>query len=160
MTSLIGRLMTAEDARTFALAGNATLTLVSVRTGMRFTYKIRQCQDKADLWFVNLLRGPDNEADFSYLGTIRPNGFAHGKRSNVSAVAPSAQGFRWFWAQIGAQQLPDTLEVWHEGRCGRCGRKLTVPESVAKGFGPECSQIMGLPPTARGTAELPFEGGL
>jgi len=23
-------------------------------------------------------------------------------------------------------------------RCGRCGRVLTVPESVESGFGPEC----------------------
>jgi hypothetical protein len=34
--------------------------------------------------------------------------------------------------------------VWHEGRCGRCGRKLTVPESIESGFGPECASILGL----------------
>jgi len=28
--------------------------------------------------------------------------------------------------------------VFHEGACGRCGRTLTVPESIASGFGPEC----------------------
>jgi hypothetical protein len=30
------------------------------------------------------------------------------------------------------------LEVWHEGRCGACGRRLTVPESIERGLGPEC----------------------
>jgi hypothetical protein len=33
------------------------------------------------------------------------------------------------------------LEVWHEGRCGRCGRALTVPESVERGIGPECWEL-------------------
>jgi len=32
------------------------------------------------------------------------------------------------------------LEIWHEGRCGRCNRKLTVPASIALGIGPECGQ--------------------
>lgn len=31
------------------------------------------------------------------------------------------------------------LQIFHEGRCGRCGRVLTVPESVETGFGPECA---------------------
>jgi hypothetical protein len=34
--------------------------------------------------------------------------------------------------------LGATLEFWHEGRCGRCGRRLTVPDSIASGYGPEC----------------------
>ena len=39
--------------------------------------------------------------------------------------------------------LPKTVEVWHEGICGRCGRKLTVPESVERGLGPECAGLVG-----------------
>lgn len=30
-------------------------------------------------------------------------------------------------------------KVHHEGRCGKCGRRLTVPESIETGLGPECS---------------------
>lgn len=39
----------------------------------------------------------------------------------------------------------DTLgkvEVWHEGKCCKCGRKLTVPASIASGIGPECASKM------------------
>jgi hypothetical protein len=35
-------------------------------------------------------------------------------------------------------------EVYHEGRCGRCNRKLTVPESIETGLGPECASKLGL----------------
>jgi hypothetical protein len=40
------------------------------------------------------------------------------------------------WAHI--DDLPESLEIWHEGSCLRCGRKLTVPESIESGYGPEC----------------------
>jgi hypothetical protein len=36
------------------------------------------------------------------------------------------------------QTNPD-LEIWHSGRCGRCSRRLTVPESIAAGIGPDCA---------------------
>lgn len=133
------RLQTAPDCRAFALAGNATLTLKSKRTGTRFTYRIRQPgPDKPH--FVGLLAGPDNEASYSFLGSIFSSGeYRHGARSKIVYDAPSARAFHWFWRAIAHDTLPDTLEVWHEGRCGRCGRKLTVPESIAKGLGPECA---------------------
>lgn len=50
---------------------------------------------------------------------------------------------------IGDEVIPHVqalgrIEVWHEGRCGRCARRLTVPESILIGIGPECAEIMGL----------------
>ena len=54
--------------------------------------------------------------------------------------APSAVAFGWVWER---RQRLDALpcEVWHEGRCGKCGRVLTVPESLILGLGPECAQM-------------------
>jgi hypothetical protein len=46
--------------------------------------------------------------------------------------------FAWFWDRLRNGNLPEQVEVHHEGRCGRCGRALTVPESIESGFGPEC----------------------
>jgi hypothetical protein len=36
------------------------------------------------------------------------------------------------------------LEVWHEGRCAKCGLKLTVPQSIMTGFGPTCAKKLGI----------------
>lgn len=134
-----GRLDSASAVHAYALAGNATLTLQSVRTGVRFTYRLRAARD-GKLTFVEVLTGADNEAAFAYLGTIRDDAFAHGRKSEISATAPSAAAFAWTWERVAAGHMPDTLEVWHEGRCGRCNRKLTVPESIASGIGPECAK--------------------
>jgi hypothetical protein len=130
-----------DTARDFILAGNATVTLVSGKTGTRFTYRVRSPEKIENLHFVSVLTGSSNENDYSYLGTIfSAKEFAHGKKSKIGKDATSARAWAWAWNYLSKGQLPPNCEVWHDGRCGRCGRKLTTPESVAKGLGPECSK--------------------
>lgn len=129
--------------RAFALAGNARLTLVSRRTGKRYTYRIRQPRPSAP-HFVQLLTGSDNESGYTFLGSLfdtplRTKEYSHGKRSPIRPMTESVRAFVWFWKALEDRQLSPLLEVWHEGRCGRCGRTLTVPSSIANGIGPECA---------------------
>ena len=139
-----GRLLEAADAVAFMQAGNATLTLVSKPTGSRYTYHIRSKPDRSGrpaIWFVRVMFGPDNETDFAYLGFIKPNQiyhWAYGK-TPIKEDDKRNRAFAWAWRALAAGRMPDDLEIWHEGRCGRCGRKLTVPESIASGIGPECA---------------------
>ena len=143
-----GQLHACDAIKDFALAGNATLTVRSVGTGNRFTFRIRtpkvQRNPNAPVWFVSLLGGSDNESDYRYVGMIHADGsYRHGgEKAKVKADAPSAVAFNWFWKVVQANRndVLTKAEVWHEGRCGRCGRKLTVPESIAFGFGPECAK--------------------
>ena len=146
-----GQLASAESALAFMVAGNATVTLVSKKTGNRFTYKIRQAETDSDsqseLYFVSLLRGADNESDYSYLGRIAKGQLYIGRKSpkpgDIGRDAPSALAFDYAWQHITRGNLPAVLEIWHEGKCGRCGRKLTVPSSIESGFGPECINHVG-----------------
>lgn len=143
LTPLEGRLSTAASAKQFILAGSATFTIRSRATGTRFTYKVTKAKDSADVWFVSLLRGPSNTDDYCYMGIIRmASGFHFTKKSTVKPEAPSAKAFVWFWRNLAGGVLPDSVELWHEGRCGRCGRKLTVPSSIESGIGPECAARM------------------
>ena len=54
------------------------------------------------------------------------------------AEAQSALAFNWVWRAISTDNVPEFVSVHHAGRCGRCGRKLTVPTSIESGFGPDC----------------------
>jgi len=141
------RFTTAVASRDFMLGGNATVTLVSTKTGTRFTYKIRAADD-GKVHFVSLLNGPDNESDYKYLGRIVDGeklwiGRRVPKAGDIGMDAPSALAFQWAWERLCRGVMLDSLEIWHEGRCGRCSRKLTVPSSIASGFGPECAGKVG-----------------
>ena len=134
-------------ARAFLLAGAARFTLVSKRTGERFTFRIAKAKvdeykyGEEAPYFVSVLTGPSNSSDFTFLGTIFSDGYyARGKKGRPYCEGPSARAFAWFWLRLRAGELPASCEVWHEGRCGRCGRALTVPESIASGIGPTCAE--------------------
>ena len=146
------RMVDVERIKTFVLAGNATFTLVSARTSTRFTYRIRCPGDKdtddaasstrAPAYFVALLTGSDNRRDYNYLGVIFDGRtYRHGKtKACAGADAPSAKAFDFFWRCLAQGSLPDALEFWHEGHCGRCGRLLTDPSSIEIGLGPDCAE--------------------
>jgi hypothetical protein len=136
------------DTKTFLLAGNATLTVQSRKTGARFTYKVRKSKD-GKCFFVSLLNGPDNENSFRWFGTIVQSEqglvFRHGKpdRTPITPDAPSAQGFAWLARNLNNPvNLSNNVQVHHEGKCCRCGRKLTVPASIESGIGPECATLI------------------
>jgi len=147
----------------YTLAGNAYVTLRSKNTGVRYTYRValaKKTAEQAGLWpdergivkrwFVSLLTGPENRDDYSYLGVIeQANGnrpaFRLTKASKMTRTSLPVVAISWTVAALAQGDLmPEALEVWHDGRCGRCGRALTVPESVAAGIGPECAERMGL----------------
>lgn len=140
---------TPAEVLAFMFAGNAIFTYRSQKTGTRFTYKVSMADKKEgqtdDVFFVNLLSGPDNMSDYTYIGMIKNGKFFATKASKKMEKAPSFLTFQWALAAFykNVSQMPAQLEVWHVGRCGRCGRVLTVPESVATGIGPDCAAQMG-----------------
>ena len=132
-----------KEIRAFMLAGRAVVTLVSEKTGTRFTYRLWR-KNPTMPTFVGVLRGSSNETDFQFLGTVFPDGaYHHSYKSTIGEGAPSAKAFEWVWKYIAAGRMPPMVQVWHEGRCGRCGRRLTVPESISSGIGPECAKYLG-----------------
>lgn len=146
-----GLIESAETALSFVLAGKATFTIVSVKTGERMTFRVRAADGNPQMFFVSALIGSDNESDYVYVGFLRadnggrvlrdahgPGYLRAGKKGNANDVRFKA--FDWLLSALVADHMPRTVEFWHEGRCARCNRLLTDPESIARGFGPECAK--------------------
>ena len=134
----------------FVTGGNSKFTIVSTATQNRFTYRVRKPRqntpENATTLFVSVLTGNDNEHDYSYIGFLRQyNGvwrFTYGNKSKISEFAPSVAGFGVIFNNFISLEKPSGLfEIWHEGQCCRCGRTLTVPESIESGWGPCCLAI-------------------
>ena len=138
-----------QHIRTFVLAGNATFTLSSYTTKAHYTYKVTEVPEKNSRYFVSLLNGPDNESDYIYLGMIfgdEPD-FRTTRASRMDMTSTPARAIKFFCNKVlRDKRAPNELhlEFRHEGRCGRCNRKLTVPASIDRGIGPECASHMGI----------------
>ena len=154
----------------FLLGGKSFTTLVSGASGQRFTYRVELADKKnptdVDCFFVSVLNGPDNWINYKYIGIIKNNEFRWTSKSTIQEDAPSVKAFKFCFGHLSKNTIVG-FEVWHEGKCGRCGRKLTVPQSIADGFGPECVGLVGAAPvamaaavggTATPQAKLDFEG--
>jgi len=143
------------DIRRFVLGGHAIFTIENRLSKGRYTFKVTQ-KKKGDIFWVSLLNGPDNTSDYRFFGTIfpaygferhtHPPRFKHSSRGQISEAAPSAVAWKWFFQRLFHDQrdFPIEFEFHHAGRCGRCGRQLTVPESIRTGFGPECAERVGI----------------
>ena len=123
-----------SNALAFILAGAATFTLRSQKTGARFTFHVMQTSGTD--WRVMLLTGPEQ---FTHVGGIHSTesrlvecwGFANWK-------APYALALHWTLVRLQTPKDVDQLEIFHDGKCSACGRALTTPESVVRGLGPIC----------------------
>ena len=150
-----GRLTTAESAREYVLADRRracqkwttkVITLESTKTGQHYSYQISRPpgDEAARPWLVKILTGPDNHNDYVYLGLLQEQAagtyLQHTSKSGLPETAPGWRAMAYFVRRaLQGGRMPTTLRVWQEGKCGKCGRRLSTPESIERGLGPECA---------------------
>lgn len=129
----------------FFTAGRATFTITN--GSEHYTYKIVAKDDQrrpnAKVFFVNLLTGPCNESNYTYMGMLNPQSLHVflTRKSKFNEDSLPVKVVRWALNLLKREvEFPSGYFVYHEGRCCRCGRKLTTPESIVKGVGPECER--------------------
>jgi hypothetical protein len=128
-----------EDIKSFIFAGKSIFTILNTKTGNRFTFKINKSKNN-DIYFVSVLSGSNNETDYTFFGYIKSNNLHLSKKTTFTSETTSFKVFDWFLKNHN--NLPSFIDVLHMGKCGRCGRTLTTPESIERGIGPECSRLM------------------
>ena len=128
------RIIDTKEALKFMFAGKSVFTFINTKTGNRFTFKVKQAKD-SNIFFVSVLTNPDV---YTYIGTCIEGNYKHGRKSNINKDAQSVKVFEFMLSRLKTNNLPDFLEVWHEGFCGKCGKRLTVPSSILNGLGPDC----------------------
>ena len=133
-----GRKLKNSDALKFIFAGKSIVTFLNTKTNNRFTFKVKAAKD-SNMFFVSVLTKPDT---YTYIGTCIEGKFRHGKKSSISSDAQSVKVFDFILNKLVLGTLPEFVEVWHEGHCGKCGKRLTVPSSIENGLGPECIKTL------------------
>lgn len=120
----------------FLLGGKSIFTFVNTKTENRFTFKVKKHKTD-DVFFVSVLTNPEV---YQFVGSLKNKAFTHSRKSKISKDAQSVRVFDYVFSNLCKGTLPEFIEIWHEGKCGKCGRTLTVPSSIESGFGPECSK--------------------
>lgn len=144
----------------FCLAGEATFT-VSNGADKHFTFHIfkKEAEGKftKSVWFIKVLRGPDNINSYAYMGMLElpvdgninePKIKLTAKTkfgANSAALKVARWALRTIWqVKQGRYQMPAGYSIKHIGKCGRCGHPLTTPESIDTGLGPICAELAGV----------------
>lgn len=138
MTSILKH----SDAIKFILAGNSTFTCLNTKTDNRFTYKVKLSKTSTPenpLFYVKVLTSPET---YQFIGSIFREKFKYSQKSKISNDTQSVAVFQYILSKLLLDKLDPCVEIYHEGRCGKCGRPLTVPESIEMGIGPECFKMM------------------
>jgi hypothetical protein len=90
------------------------------------------------------LTGPDNTASYEWIGSLRrtdsdSKAISFQVSNDKWKTAPARFAIEWWLHKIfTVGVIPDDVEVDWMTTCARCGRELTVPESIRSGYGPEC----------------------
>jgi Family of unknown function (DUF6011) len=128
------------------LPPNATYT---VAIGAQYrTLKIEDCPDKfnqaAGTRMISFLSGPDNETNFTGCAFLFDDGhMAMWKRFRSDSFLRETI---LVLLASGDEKRLEAAEAYamKSGRCARCARKLTVPASLHRGFGPDCAAQLGI----------------
>jgi len=167
MNNVLHPLPCNQTALTFLFAGRCATTFEDVLTGQKWTFSIKQKvemgyvtdTDKAGheqkrwtivkrfpKWYVRLRLAGETP----YVGEVNVEGdeliFRATKSTNTAYVTAEivntfGDALRDLTAGVDRSHQ---LRIWHRGFCGRCGRPLTVPSSIATGIGPDCAERMGI----------------
>ena len=118
-------------------AGNATFTIEN-QENKRYTYKVKLSKN-LNRYFVYMLTGNNNETDYTYVGMLVFSNLVLTKASKYTCDTLAVKVFNYALDLIkGNKELLSGYFLEHNGHCGRCGRKLTTPESIKAGLGPIC----------------------
>lgn len=131
------------DVRFFE-GGDAIFT-VSNTKGEHYTYRISK-HDPKKPFYIYLLTGPDNMSDYTYMGVYNPlyRTAVITKASTYNLESLPVRVLQWAIHMVASKTaFPTGYSCCHEGRCCRCGHRLTTTESIERGIGPECAERSG-----------------
>lgn len=143
-----GRIVEKEDINNFLTdPQNAIFTLE--KGDMHRTYMANKAPDDDAKIFIKLLTGSDNTDwhSYTYIGlliTVPYYKFIGKKTYNINANNDHVSLSFYMLNTLIADLLRKVdfensqIHFYHEGKCSRCGRRLTDPDSIRKGMGSVC----------------------
>jgi len=114
-----------------------------------FTFRLKTQPADADFapgkTVVSYLCGSDNESSYKGFAFVSANGsITVWKSFRNGPLARTGEELRILFQSPTELEAAGLRYAERSGRCRRCGRTLTVPTSLAAGYGPECARIVSV----------------
>lgn len=120
----------------FMFAGNSIFTIM--KGNEHHSYKIYRKKTDDGVKIYHLYLRKANKGTYSGYFKIENNKLTF-KRSYKYRCDHADEDIEILLDVVhNRNNLPEDISVYHSGRCGCCGRVLTDPEAISRGFGPEC----------------------
>lgn len=119
---------------------NGTFTITNAETKNHRTFKVYTVQ-KGNLQgkrILSLLIGPNNTLDYQSVAFIEDDGIKVWRRHQGTEFERLC---KFFWLLLTVDDYPhkSSFHILLSKRCRICNRKLTTPESILAGIGPNCA---------------------
>jgi hypothetical protein len=148
-------------SKEFLLSGDAIFTVIpapAFRDAVpdsqdHYTFKVERVEfegpNAKTMYFIKSLAGSDNTSDYVYMGVV-DTVFLKGVKLTAKSAFPETSTRVRIASRVVSRILAgdgDKIaeagwDVKHAGKCGKCGRMLTEPESLSSGIGPICRQAL------------------
>lgn len=120
----------------FLLSGNCRCNIENLKTGNRYTYKIKRSKDLNHMYFVYVESGlGDIYAGYFYVNATLYD-YRKGEKGKLDETDIRIKAL--LYVLNHAPNLPSNVIVEHTGRCGRCGSQLDGIENIRIGLCPLC----------------------
>lgn len=134
-----------DNVLRFITAGKSEFSIKNEVTGTHYTYKVMKARNpQRDSKAVFFIRVCYEYLNFQYAGCLiigQDNSITYSKgvTGKIDSDAPSIKGLLWLFDKaVHNKPIDKRMGIYHFGRCARCGKVLTDPESVRIGLGPDC----------------------
>ena len=129
-----------QKVKDYLLGGNCRCNIENLKTGNRFTYKIKRSKDVKHMFFVYVESGlGDIYGGYFY---VNANVFDYrlGKSGKLDKEDIRIKALLYVLNK--APYLPSNVIVEHTGHCGRCGKKLDDLDSIKCGICSLCRETL------------------
>lgn len=143
------KLTSSKDIYDYCMGGHGVVTLESP-SGVHHTYYYKRPNNldvfPDDTRFVYAVHTVNGISKHFYLGMIEGDHFRLTRNSRFDCYADIVKGAFYIDKMMHNQSLVDStpMNLYHEGMCCVCGRKLTSPNSIKSGVGPKCRKRIEL----------------
>lgn len=130
-----------EDILLHLSGGRAHISIVSKKTHTHFTYRVVRAKEERHKYLIWVR--VEHKYILAVIWDNKERKFIYNPKTCIPKEWRRYKAIVWMWRYIINKRMPDGMFVYRDERCRSCGKRLTNPESIKLGIGPECIKRRG-----------------